>query len=56
MLVPYHQFLVSQSAVSRYPDNAIAESKRFENFDFFKVNTSIVLVWTIILGAAFLLS
>ena len=54
MLVPYHQFLVSQNIVSRASDNVIAESRGFENYNFFKINSSMIIVFAVLISAAFL--
>ena len=54
MLVPYHQFLVSQNIVSRASDSVIEESRRFENYNFFKINSSMTIVFAAVIGAAFL--
>lgn len=55
MLVPYHQLLAPQALSSYAADNAIHESNRFESYGFFKLNASIVLVCTLLLGAALVL-
>ena len=54
MLVPYHQFLVSQNIVSRVSDNVIVESRGFENYNFFKINSAMIIVFAAVIGAAFL--